>query len=29
MALKIRSGEMALGVRGKRAVLVPMQDDEE
>ena len=24
MALKIRSGEMALGVRGKRAVLVPM-----
>ena len=28
MALKIRSGEMALGVRGKRAVLVPMQDED-
>ena len=24
MALKIRSGQMALGVRGKQAVLVPM-----
>lgn len=29
MALKIRSGEMALGVRGKRAVLVPMLDEDE
>lgn len=28
MALKIRSGEMALGVRGKRAILVPMNQDD-
>ena len=29
MALQIRSGQMALGVRGKRAVLVPMQGKED
>lgn len=28
MALKIRSGEMALGIRGKKAVLVPMDAKE-
>ncbi len=28
MALKIRAGEMALGVRGKKAVLVPMNGDD-
>lgn len=27
MALQIRSGEMALGVRGKKAILVPMKSD--
>ncbi|MGD1887710.1 MAG: ribonuclease D [Cohaesibacteraceae bacterium] len=28
MALKIRSGDMALGIRGKRAVLVPMNGEQ-